>query len=193
MVAISPASNDSLDQAALYRRFEGVLRDPALRDLPYRVEIDRWGHLEMSPPATPHHMRIGARLCRLLEQALGGEAFTECATLTAGGVRIADLVWCSPAFLGTHGADIEAWAAALAQAPDLCVEVRSPSNSYAELEERIRLFLGAGAREAWIVHPTGRVDCFGAEGPRTASRIVPDWDRWAATIEATVTGRASRP
>ena len=38
-----------------------------------------------------------------------------------------------------------------------------------------RVVLRRGAREAWILHPTGRVDCFGAEGLLTASRIVPDW------------------
>lgn len=88
MAAISPLFNDSLEPAELYGRWEGVLHDRALRDLPYRIEINKWGHLEMTPPATPHHMRIGTRLARLLNQRLGGEAFTECAILTSGGVRI---------------------------------------------------------------------------------------------------------
>ncbi|MCA1853073.1 MAG: Uma2 family endonuclease [Beggiatoa sp.] len=191
MAAISPLSNDSLEPADLYGRWEGVLHDRALRDLPYRIEINKWGHLEMTPPATPHHMRIGTRLARLLDQRLGGEAFTECAILTSGGVRIADVVWCSPAFLITHGGELDDWAAALSQAPDLCVEVRSPSNpdqqvGYGELQERIALFLASGAREAWILHPTGRVDCFGADGPLTASRIVPDWAQSVLVIKGAI-------
>lgn len=188
MAALSPLFNDSLKPAELYGRWEGVLHDRALRDLPYRIEINKWGHLEMTPPATPHHMRIGTRLARLLDQRLGGEAFTECAILTSGGVRIADVVWCSPAFLSTHGGELDDWAAALSQAPDLCVEVRSPSNTYGELQERIALFLAAGAREAWILHPTGRVDCFGAEGLLTASRIVPDWTQSILAIAGVVSG-----
>jgi hypothetical protein len=91
MAAISPLSHDSLEPAELYGRSEGVLHDRTLRDLPYRIEINKWGHLEMTPRATPHHMRIGTRLARLLNQRLGGEAFTECAILTSGGVRIADV------------------------------------------------------------------------------------------------------
>jgi len=98
-------------------------------------------------------------------------------------------VWCSPAFLSTHGGELDDWAAALSRAPDLCVEVRSPSNpdqhvGYGELQERIALFLATGAREAWILHPTDRVDCFGAEGLLTASRIVPDFLAIAGVVRS---------
>ncbi len=191
MVARLPLFQESLDLAELYRRWEGVLRDRALRDLGYRIEINKWGHLEMTPPATPSHMRIGMRLARLLDQRLGGEAFTECAILTPGGVRIADVVWCSPAFLQAHAGELDDWVAALAQAPDLCIEVRSPSNTDAELRERTELFLAAGAREAWIVQPPECVDCFGAEGPLSASRIVADWPRSLSAIRKALAGFTS--
>jgi Uma2 family endonuclease len=75
-----------------------------------------------------------------------------------------------------------------AVAPDLCTEVRSPSNTYGVLQERLALFLAAGAREAWIGHPTGRVDCFAADGPLTASRIVPDWAQSIPAIAGVVSG-----
>jgi hypothetical protein len=45
VAAISPFSNDSLEPADLYGRYgrwEGVLHDRALRDLPYRIERVRF-------------------------------------------------------------------------------------------------------------------------------------------------------
>lgn len=38
-------------------------------------------------------------------------------------------------------------------APDLAVEVLSPGNTRAELDERLADFFGSGARLVWIVHP----------------------------------------
>ena len=59
----------------------------------------------------------------------------------------------------------------------------SPSNTYGELQERVQLYLDAGAQETWIVHSSGQVDVFGAEGFRAASRLVTDWARWLATVQ----------
>ena len=63
-----------------------VCEDASLNDLPYRIELDRYGRLLMSPVST-RHSRLQGRIARLLEDALGGEAFPECAVLTAEGVR----------------------------------------------------------------------------------------------------------
>jgi len=41
------------------------------------------------------------------------------------------------------------------RAPDVCVEVRSPSNSDAEIDEKARLYFDAGAREVWVCSETG--------------------------------------
>lgn len=55
------------------------------------------------------------------------------------------------------------------QAPELCVEILSPSNSAREIEDEIRLYLGYGAREVWTVADDGRITLFGPEGERQAS------------------------
>jgi len=34
------------------RTLEEALRDPSLHDLPYKIEINAWGKLEMSPAST---------------------------------------------------------------------------------------------------------------------------------------------
>jgi Uma2 family endonuclease len=41
-------------------------------------------------------------------------------------------------------------------APDLVIEVLSPSNSRREMEERERICLGNGCREFWVVDPANR-------------------------------------
>jgi len=38
-------------------------------------------------------------------------------------------------------------------APDLAVEVVSPSNTRAEIDERLKDFFASGAQIAWVVHP----------------------------------------
>ena len=183
MSVVSPATREAFAPAELVLRWAGVLEDPTLRNLPYRIELNKWGHIEMTPPASPRHMSIASSLVRLLEDRLGSKAFTECAIVTSGGLRVADVVWCSTAFLARHVRIWEEWAAAFEEAPELCIEVMSPSNTYGELQERVQLYLDAGAQEAWIVHSSGKVDVFGAEASRTASRLVTDWASWLATMQ----------
>ena len=42
-------------------------------------------------------------------------------------------------------------------APDLAVEVVSPSDSWVKVEAKVSEFLSAGAREVWVVNPGPRV------------------------------------
>jgi Uma2 family endonuclease len=41
-------------------------------------------------------------------------------------------------------------------APDLAVEVVSPSNTAAEILDKVADYLDAGSRLVWVVEPTGR-------------------------------------
>src|SRR5260370_37415358 len=53
-------------------------------------------------------------------------------------------------------------------APDLAVEVKSPSNSPQEMQQRAGEYLGFGARFVWIVDPEKRtVDVYRPGGQRT--------------------------
>src|SRR5947208_1417717 len=38
-------------------------------------------------------------------------------------------------------------------APDLAIEVLSPSNTRSEIDERLRDFFASGTQIAWIIHP----------------------------------------
>lgn len=166
------AIKDGLPPEALLEQWTTALADPALRALPYRVETNKWGYLEMTPPPSPRHMQVATALVDALRELAGGKAFTECAILTAAGVKVADVVWCSPEYLERHRVALEAWNAALAVAPDLCLEVMSPADPLPALEEKVPHYLAAGAREVWIVARDLAIGVYDARGSRAASSLV---------------------
>jgi hypothetical protein len=58
----------------LVRRWGEILADPVLRDLPYKIELNAWGKIEMSPASNVHgrlQFWVGTELRRLLPE---GEA-----------------------------------------------------------------------------------------------------------------------
>lgn len=145
-------------------QWSDVINDPSLRNLPYKIELDAQGRILMSPASNRHGIQQ-ARLVRLLAGLLeDGEIATECSIATHAGVKVADVVWMSPAFLHQHGETTP-----YPQAPDLCIEILSPSNTSAEMQDKIRLYLGYGAREVWTVSDEGRISLFGPEGVRSGS------------------------
>lgn len=140
-----------------------VLADKSLRDLPYKIELDKWGNLIMSP-ASNRHGRLQLVVAALLENIPHGRTLIECSVTTAEGVKVADAAWCSDVFFDRFGYETP-----YPRAPEICVEVRSPSKSEEELNFKTRLYLEAGAKEVWIVLETGEARFFGAEGERAAS------------------------
>lgn len=145
-----------------------VCRDRSLRNLPYKVELDRWGRIVMSP----HHREHGAyqgRIAILLDKLMPpGQVVSECAIDTTEGVRVADVAWVSR----KRWAGL-ADAASCSIAPEICVEVASFSNTEFEIEEKRRLYLAAGATEVWECDREGRLSFFDAAGPRKRSRLSP--------------------
>jgi Uma2 family endonuclease len=89
--------------------------------------------------------------------------------LTREGTRVPDLAWGPPAFW-------QRWAdrQILPAAPPICVEVMSPSNTAAEMAMKRRLYLAAGAEEAWTCEPDGRMHYTTAGGERHTSARVPN-------------------
>jgi Uma2 family endonuclease len=97
---------------------------------------------------------------------------------------VADVVWCSEAFLERHAREFESWAAALSEAPEICVEIKSPTNALGELCEKLSLYLDSGAREGWIVHPDGRIEIYDPSGERETSGFPVDLARIRRTLSA---------
>ena len=88
-----------------------------------------------------------------------GETITECPIETELGIRVPDVVWASPEFMHSRGMD-----SPFSSAPELCIEVRSPTNSGIEINEKVAAYLTAGAVEVWLVAEDGDIEMFAASG-----------------------------
>jgi len=120
--------------------WNAVVTDPALSDLPFKIELNEWGKIEMSPASNSHGM-LQTEIAFILKSKLpSGKAFVECSIQTAKNVKVADVVWCSTDFLNRHGKSTPYPAS-----PEIVVEVASPSNTLAELIDKRSLYFEQGA------------------------------------------------
>ena len=149
--------------------WDEVCANPYLQDLPFDIETNRWGQIVMSPPPHIDHRFAQSSIYDLLKKKMrGGEALPEPAIDTADGTKSADVAWMSAAFLKANKGG-----SSFRRAPEICVEVKSPSNTTGELLEKKDLYLKAGAQEVWIRERSGRMLFFDASGPLKKSRLCP--------------------
>lgn len=163
MAATIQLRREPLTADELQRAWEILCNDKTLAGIAYKFETDAWGTLRMSPTRTRHARTVG-RLTRLLQAKLSGEAMPELAVLTSDGIKVPDVAWCSDAFLAHDWHDV-----VLHKAPEICVEVVSPSNSELELRAKTALYLGTGAIEVWLVAEDGVIEIHTSAGVREDS------------------------
>lgn len=144
-------------------QWQDVLADKSLHDLPYKIELNQHGHIEMSPSSFIHSFLQG-ELATLLRNQLGGRIFTELAIQTHSGVKVPDVAWGSNDYFQQHRHDICA-----TSAPEICIEIISPSNSEREMRKKIALYLKSGAIEVWLVDEQGSIRFFNAGGQQQKS------------------------
>lgn len=149
-----------------------VVADPALADLPYKIELNEWGNIEMSPASNLHGL-LQTNIAFLLREKLpGGKAFVECSILTSKNVKVADVVWGSDDFFRKNG-----MATPLLAAPEICVEILSPGNSVEEMAMKRELYLAKGAREVWMCRESGDLSFFDPSGEIQSSAVCPDFPK----------------
>jgi Uma2 family endonuclease len=151
---------------ALSLRWADVANDPALKDLPYKIELNIYGKIEMSPANNRHARLQGYVAGEFARQLEGGGVLTECPVLTDIGVKVPDVAWATRAFLDEYGDTTP-----FPRAPEICVEIVSPSNSDQEMQEKTRAYLAAGAREVWLMSEEGSIRYYDDAGERSASRF----------------------
>jgi hypothetical protein len=161
-----PKTSYRLSRAELRRRWQQLAADPLVAAIPYKVELNEKGAIEVSPPTTRHAFLQAYVSHELRLQRPDGTTFTECPVETEIGVRVPDVVWASPEFMRRHGAESEFRAG-----PDLCVEVLSPTNTRAEIGEKVAAYLAAGAREVWVVGEDGVPEIHTSAGRVPASPL----------------------
>lgn len=140
--------------------WEEICADSALRDLPHKIEQDRFGRIIMTPPPGPSHADRQAEIIGLLRDSLTGWRINgDTAVQTREGVRSPDV-----AALRKEHRRREGNTPAYARAPAICVEVLSPTNTDEEMEEKRRLYCEAGCEEFWTCSLDGRMSFFGPDG-----------------------------
>ena len=143
--------------------WDKIIADSQLAKLPYRIETDAFGQIIMSPPPAPAHGSKQGRIYWHLRNLIQtGEVITECPISTEGGVKATDVAWCSE----------ELWVTAetlscFPSAPEICVEVLSPSNTEGEIEEKVDLYFKAGAKEVWLCAEDGVMTFYLSSAPST--------------------------
>lgn len=140
-----------LSREELAVRYEKLCEDPWMAKVQGKVEIDAWGRVMMTPPPAYYHGAVQARLIQTLGRLPGGQVAAESPIATSKGVFAADVTWASDVFLRARAGEV-----ALQQAPELCIEVVSPSNSRKELTDKRDAYLASGAKEVWIVYPKSK-------------------------------------
>ena len=101
-------------------QWQDVLTDKSLQDLPYKIELNEQGKIEMSP-ASVMHSYLQATLATTLRLELDGTVFTELAIQTRLGVKVPDVAWGTEEYFKQHCEDICA-----SSAPEICIEILSP-------------------------------------------------------------------
>lgn len=157
------------------RRWAELIADKSLARLPGRIETDRYGHIIMSPPAPGSHGNKQSEIAYFLRSQMpSGNTITECPISTSDGIKVADVGWYS----GERFSKVRN-EPCYTIAPEICVEVLSPSNTKREIAEKTALYFEAGAREVWLCSPKGRMTYFPApnEPASPSSRICPQYPR----------------
>ena len=149
-------------------QWQEVCEHPQLRNLPFKIELNRWGKVVMSPAKNSHSVLQGRIQRELFKRLSHGEIIPECAVQTSDNVKVADVAWISPERYEQVKHEI-----AYSTAPELCIEVISTRNTDAEMLEKKKLYFEAGAQEVWLCAQEGVIRFYGHSGELTSSQLVP--------------------
>jgi Uma2 family endonuclease len=146
--------------------WQEVITDQSLQNLPYKIELNEQGKILMSPATNIHgilQMHIGS----LLMQLLGGSSIAECSIQTSKNVKVANVAWMSAEFVKRYKNQTP-----FEVAPEICVEIISPSNSQEEMLEKRQLYFEKGAKEVWICDLKGNIHFYNPDGQLENSKMV---------------------
>jgi Uma2 family endonuclease len=138
-----------------------ICADPVLKDLPYKIETNRFGKIMMSP-ASFWHGGFEIEIGHLLKQLMpGGRAVAECAIETTDGIRVSNVAWISRERYLPYRKAVN-----LPIAPEICVEIVSDANTREEMLGKMQLYFAAGAKEVWLCDEDGKMEFFASDSPQ---------------------------
>ena len=150
--------------------WQEVCENPNLKDLPFKIELNEYGKIVMSPQKV-YHSAFQGRISYLLQTLLEtGGTLAECAIKTRKGTKVADVAWASSARFATIKTETEC-----SIAPEICIEIFSESNSKKEMDEKRALYLEQGAEEFWLCDEHGSMEFYDKTGSILQSSIASDF------------------
>ncbi|EDZ67746.1 conserved hypothetical protein [Nitrosococcus oceani AFC27] len=119
-------------------------------------------------PATNEHGIYQAKIVALLSKLMNeGTIISECSVQTSEGIKVADVAWASEKFMQNNRGK-----SPFDEAPEICVEILSPSNTKMEMEEKKELYFARGAKEFWMCDKKGSISFYKNTGPLEHSNII---------------------
>lgn len=124
-------------------------------------------------PASNQHGKFQAEIIILLKEIMkGGKIIAECSVETRKGTKVADVAWVSDDFFKKYG-----YVTPYLKCPEIMVEIKSPSNTLPEFQEKSDLYFAKGAKEVWICDENGKIIFWGNEGELKESDIIKNFPR----------------
>ena len=121
----------------LTAKWQELIENPFFGDMPYKIELNKFGQILMSPASNRHGI-LQNRVTREIEfDKQIGVVVIECSILTSEGVRVAGVAWLSDEFYAEFGERTP-----FPKALEICVEIKFPGNSRAEMDEKNSALLG---------------------------------------------------
>jgi len=149
-----------------------VCSEPNLQNLPYKIELNQWEQIVMSPASIKHVMfqdRIAEWLKFLCKQ---GKTLQEFPVDTSENVKAPDVIWMSDERFEQVKDQISS-----PIAPEICVELMSPGNTKTHMLDKGKLYFKAGAQEVWLCDQNGVIEFYAPTGQIERSAISPDFPR----------------
>jgi Uma2 family endonuclease len=152
--------------------WQEVCEHPSLRDLPFKIELNEYGEIVMSPTKIYHSAYQGEIGFLLRSMRKRGQVLTECAIKTRKGTKVADVAWASANRFKRIKHEFDS-----PIAPEVCVEVVSESNTQAHMKEKRELYFEAGAQEVWFCAKNGTISFYNTEGKLARSILFPKFPK----------------
>jgi len=144
-----------------------MCENPIFKDLPFKVETNQWGKIELSPASNEHGLYQALLIEWLVKLGEGGRPISECGVQTSSGVKVADVAWGSYGFFSKNKRQNP-----YQESPEIVIEILSPSNSQQEMLEKKELYFARGAREFWICGGDGSMRFFNNHEELPASGLI---------------------
>ena len=117
----------------------------------WKVETNAQRQILLMTTPRLDHQEFGGEIVRLLHLLLSnGRPLSWCGVMTNDGTKEPDVIWASNAMRRAQRKE-----ASFTRAPELCVEVVSPSNTRREINQKRRLYFEVGAQEVWLCDKEG--------------------------------------